>query len=352
LDGIGYNDGRGGQIRFPFSSDYTLHIFTNSSGTSDYSKQYCSVTFHVDFSPKYSQFCTPNVFVKKDDGTTITDGTQFTPDTTPFFTATNISIPGNFTAVLYKLSSATKADFSDPIGGEPTSTSNLASGVPFISGGTGKYPPGTYLAGVSIPTVYGLIPICYQIFAIQAITPPGTPPSKTCIQTTGCKTTAGQDAAGNYTDTQGNCCTGGTCIGDRVDGVITGGVCVSSLSSIVGGGGGIYEYPIDQAVPSPVCSQISGTEYQCHTAIGDINTSPGELVKSLMGVILSLAGGIALLLIIISGYRMMVSQGNPEQIKNAREQLTAAVIGLLFVIFSLVILQVIGVNILGLPGFK
>jgi hypothetical protein len=71
-----------------------------------------------------------------------------------------------------------------------------------------------------------------------------------------------------------------------------------------------------------------------------------------MGLILSIVGGIAILLIIISGYRLMVSQGNPEGIKSAREQLTAAIIGLLFVIFALVFLEVIGVNILGLPGFS
>jgi hypothetical protein len=71
-----------------------------------------------------------------------------------------------------------------------------------------------------------------------------------------------------------------------------------------------------------------------------------------MGLILSVVGGVAILLIMLSGYRLMVSQGNPENIKSAKEQLTAAIIGLLFIIFSLVILQVIGVNILGLPGFN
>jgi hypothetical protein len=66
---------------------------------------------------------------------------------------------------------------------------------------------------------------------------------------------------------------------------------------------------------------------------------------------LSIAGIVALGLIIFSGYRLMISQGNPEQVKNAREQLTAAIIGLLFIIFSLVILRIIGFNILNIPGF-
>jgi uncharacterized membrane protein YqhA len=96
----------------------------------------------------------------------------------------------------------------------------------------------------------------------------------------------------------------------------------------------------------------SSIEYNCDTAVGNILTSPKDFVQTIMGLILSVVGGVAILLIMLSGYRLMVSQGNPENIKSAKEQLTAAIIGLLFIIFSLVILQVIGVNILGLPGFN
>jgi hypothetical protein len=107
--------------------------------------------------------------------------------------------------------------------------------------------------------------------------------------------------------------------------------------------------------PSPLCSQFS-SDGKCESIASGLGinlpTDASGLIKALMGVVLSLVGAIAIILIIISGYRLMVSQGNPENIKNAREQLTAAIVGLLFVIFSLVILQVIGVNILGLPGIS
>lgn len=89
-----------------------------------------------------------------------------------------------------------------------------------------------------------------------------------------------------------------------------------------------------------------------NTAIGDIRTNPAEFVKSIFSIVMGLAGGIALILIIISGYKMMASQGNPEALTAAREQLTSAIIGLLFIIFSFVILQVIGVDILRIPGFQ
>lgn len=90
----------------------------------------------------------------------------------------------------------------------------------------------------------------------------------------------------------------------------------------------------------------------CDTAIGTIGTTPEGFINGLFAKILGIVGGIAVLLIIISGYRLMASQGNPEKVQGAKEQLTAAIIGLLFVIFSLVILQVIGYDILRLPGFN
>ena len=90
----------------------------------------------------------------------------------------------------------------------------------------------------------------------------------------------------------------------------------------------------------------------CHTALGDLPTNLSSLLTKVFSIVLSIAGVVALGLIIASGYRIMVSQGNPEQIKGAREQLTAAIIGLLFIILSLVILPIIGANILNIPGFS
>jgi len=104
---------------------------------------------------------------------------------------------------------------------------------------------------------------------------------------------------------------------------------------------------------APICSKLNsnGTCAQVVTGLGPIGTDPQSLVQTLFGLILSISGGIALLLIIISGYRVLASQGNPEALKGAREQLTAAIVGLLFIIFALVILQIIGYDILHIPGF-
>jgi len=87
------------------------------------------------------------------------------------------------------------------------------------------------------------------------------------------------------------------------------------------------------------------------TALGKIPTNPVGFIKKLLSIILSIASLGATLIIIYAGYRMMMSRGNKEGIQAARETLTAAIIGLLFIIFSLVILNVIGADILKLPGF-
>lgn len=89
------------------------------------------------------------------------------------------------------------------------------------------------------------------------------------------------------------------------------------------------------------------------TGLGiSISTDPTGFIKSLFGILLSLSGGIALILIIVSGYQLMTSQGNPEKVQAAKETLTSAIVGLLFIIFSMVILQIIGVTILEMPWFK
>ncbi len=87
------------------------------------------------------------------------------------------------------------------------------------------------------------------------------------------------------------------------------------------------------------------------TAIAGFSLTPTEFISTLLGILLSISGMIALLIIIWTGYKMMMSRGNPEKIEEAKEQLTSAITGLLFIILSIVILEVIGVDILKIPDF-
>jgi len=122
------------------------------------------------------------------------------------------------------------------------------------------------------------------------------------------------------------------------------------------GPGGIENVDPEPDLLAHPCTQIGdgeNTYFECDTGLGiTISSNPRDFVKVLFGVILSISGMIALLLIIFSGYRLLVSRGNPEKITDAKDRLVSAIIGLLFVIFSLVILQIIGVDILHIPGLS
>ncbi len=87
------------------------------------------------------------------------------------------------------------------------------------------------------------------------------------------------------------------------------------------------------------------------TAFGMVSTGATDFTRWALGFVLSIGGGIIFIIILVAGYKLMTSQGDPDKVKNAREQLTAAIVGFIFIIFSLVILELITRDILGLPGF-
>jgi len=88
------------------------------------------------------------------------------------------------------------------------------------------------------------------------------------------------------------------------------------------------------------------------TAIGCVPTQPQALVEGLIRYGTLAAGGVAFLLMILGAIQMITAEGNPETIKHAQERFYSAIIGLLLIIFSVLLMQVIGVDILDLPGFS
>ena len=109
----------------------------------------------------------------------------------------------------------------------------------------------------------------------------------------------------------------------------------------------------DQTGPEHVgkCLECLNNHNGIWTAVGCIEKSTEGIVTKIMRVGLGIAGGIALLMILVASFKFSTSQGEPKSISEAKEIMQAAVIGLLFIIFSVTILQFIGVTILRIPGF-
>lgn len=102
---------------------------------------------------------------------------------------------------------------------------------------------------------------------------------------------------------------------------------------------------------APGCTNNTGNP-GIATAIGCIHTNPPELVKDFMTFAIGIGGGLAFLMMLLGAFQMLTSAGNPETLATGRSRITSAIIGLLFVIFAILLLKIIGVDILNLPGFK
>lgn len=105
--------------------------------------------------------------------------------------------------------------------------------------------------------------------------------------------------------------------------------------------------------PSPGFAGCNGTKIR--TAIGCIpvlgNNGSYDFLNFVLQWAFGIGGGIAFLLIVYSGFMTMTSQGNPERLQAGKELLTSAITGIVLLIFSVFILKLIGVDILGLGQF-
>ena len=96
----------------------------------------------------------------------------------------------------------------------------------------------------------------------------------------------------------------------------------------------------------PMCGQGINTAIGC-IPLGDINS----LIAFFLGWGIGIGGGISFLLILYAGFQITTSAGDPQKLQAGKELLTAAIAGIIMLIFSIFLLELIGVRILRLPGF-
>jgi hypothetical protein len=88
------------------------------------------------------------------------------------------------------------------------------------------------------------------------------------------------------------------------------------------------------------------------TAIGCIPIGePGAFIAYVLRWAMGIGGGIAFLLILYAGFQIISSSGNPEKLQAGKELMTAAIAGLILLLFSIFILRFIGIDILGITSF-
>ena len=88
------------------------------------------------------------------------------------------------------------------------------------------------------------------------------------------------------------------------------------------------------------------------TSVGCISTDLGAFVTEFIyGIGLKFAGAVAFLYFLYGAFLYLTSGGNPEKVAMAKEIIVSSLSGLLLLIFSLFLLKIIAVDILGIPDF-
>lgn len=90
---------------------------------------------------------------------------------------------------------------------------------------------------------------------------------------------------------------------------------------------------------------------ECPTALGSFSSNATEFIGKVLEISLGIAGAIALILMVIGSIRVMASSGDQQRLNGGREMIIAAVAGLLFLVFSVLILQFIDTKLITI-GFK
>lgn len=113
---------------------------------------------------------------------------------------------------------------------------------------------------------------------------------------------------------------------------------------------------IIQSTPAP----LPGCNSDCETCMknGKAYTpfdclptnDPNKFAQWIMRFSLGIGGGIALIMAIFGGIGVITFGGDTKKLQASRERITAAVTGLLFIIFAVFFLEIVGTKILNLPG--
>ena len=93
-------------------------------------------------------------------------------------------------------------------------------------------------------------------------------------------------------------------------------------------------------IPTTDWKNIPGCLSGPNNDIATLACIPG-VIQNVISFLVLFAGAVCVFLIIVAGYKFVMSEGDPEKIASARKTLTYAIGGFLFVTLSFVILNII-----------
>lgn len=171
-----------------------------------------------------------------------------------------------------------------------------------------------------------------------------------CPTETGQNQTLSPDKDTTCGDKSQRCCSGDTCDTGSLECRITynGKYCLGPEQIKELGGGSAKTKTDSGSSNSALCPD----GISVNTALGCLAAgNPAKMVSQLLGWGAIVGAGIAFLMIVFAGIQIVLAGGDPKKVQAARELITSAIAGLFLIIFSVLLLNFIGVKILGLNSF-
>jgi len=112
-------------------------------------------------------------------------------------------------------------------------------------------------------------------------------------------------------------------------------------------------HPVLNSPPTPYPGRM-------YTMIGCVSTNFSSLegggatsfTKTILNLVFSTAGGIAFLYLIYGSFLILTSQSNPEKLDRGKKVVYGAIVGVIFALCSIFIINLVAANILRIPGFQ
>lgn len=112
----------------------------------------------------------------------------------------------------------------------------------------------------------------------------------------------------------------------------------------------MYSFPPHDTIVVSSIMAVPCPPDNIRTDLGCIPTDPIPFVGKVYGIGLSFIGLIAFVFMIIGGYYLLSSQGNPERVAKGKSFIYYAIAGVLLAVFGFVIVEVVGGDVLRIPG--
>jgi hypothetical protein len=103
--------------------------------------------------------------------------------------------------------------------------------------------------------------------------------------------------------------------------------------------------------PNPIFMPKSCGPESLSTALGCLPYTKDAFVSTILSFIVGIAGAIALVVMLIATVQFMTASGDAKKLQSAKELFMSALVGLLFLIFSVSLLRIVAGDIIKLPGF-